>query len=192
MSHLSTVPKFSRFFFMASLTPCRACFAAKILFEQVLSFSQYFPGRWLGTAQAGLWSNTEVYVQYIQVHSWELCYAWHRYSPPGVRVWCCWNTELSRKVAKIIHMYGAKMSKVQSAGLVSKKQKNKSDKKLLITKLHVIPIEILTKKCRKCYLIISPDTMQYGLMNIGDTTLVALDIFFTLRNTIRSTQWAST
>ena len=78
------------------------------------------------------------------------------------------------------------------AGLVSKKQKNKSDKKLLITKLHVIPIEILTKKCRKCYLIISPDTMQYGLMNIGDTTLVALDIFFTLRNTIRSTQWAST
>ena len=69
--------------------------------------------------------------------------------------------------------------------LVSKKQKNNSDKKLLVSKMHVIEIEILSRRCKNCFLIIGPETLKYGLLNIGDTTLVSLDIFFSLRNTIR-------
>ena len=71
--------------------------------------------------------------------------------------------------------------------LFTKPQKNKSDKQLLITKLHVIEIEVFSKKCKNCHLIRSPDTLScsYGLLNIGDLCLVSLDIFFSLRNTIR-------
>ena len=69
--------------------------------------------------------------------------------------------------------------------LSSKRQRLISDKKLLISKLHVIEVEIYIKKCKKCYLIRRPDTLQYGLLNIGDVTLISLDIFYTLRNTVR-------
>ena len=69
--------------------------------------------------------------------------------------------------------------------LTSKRQRHNSDKKLLITKLHVIEVEIYVKKCKKCYLIRKPDTLQYGLLNVGDVTLISLDIFHSLRNTIR-------
>lgn len=70
--------------------------------------------------------------------------------------------------------------------LTKKKQRNKTDSQLLITKLHVIVIDILSKKCKSCYIIRNPDTLQYGLLNIGDVTLVSLDIFFSIRNTVRS------
>ena len=69
--------------------------------------------------------------------------------------------------------------------LSKKKQKNKSDPQLLITKLHVIEIDILIRKCKRCYLIIRPDTLSDGLLDIGDVTLVSLDVFFSLRNMIR-------
>ena len=69
--------------------------------------------------------------------------------------------------------------------LSKRRQKHKSDTPILITKLHVIEIEILTRKCRKCYLMVRPDTLQHGLLNIGDLTLVSLDVFFSLRNMIR-------
>ena len=69
--------------------------------------------------------------------------------------------------------------------LSKKKQKNNTDPQLLITKSHVIEIDILIRKCKKCYLIIRPDTLQHGLLDIGDVTLVSLDVFFSLRNTIR-------
>ena len=71
------------------------------------------------------------------------------------------------------------------SSFISKKQKHKSDKKLLITTRHAIEINILSKKCQTCHLIMRPDTLSYGLLNIGDTALVSLDIFFSLRNTIR-------
>ena len=65
---------------------------------------------------------------------------------------------------------------------LSSKRRLISDKKLLISKLHVIEVEIYIKKCKKCYLIRRPDTLQYGLLNIGDVTLISIDIFYTLRN----------
>ena len=69
--------------------------------------------------------------------------------------------------------------------LVKRQQNNNSDKKLLISKLHVLEIELYSKKCKHCFIMLSPDTLQYGLLNIGDTSLISLDVFFTLRNTIR-------
>ena len=56
---------------------------------------------------------------------------------------------------------------------------------LLITLDHVIEIDIFTKQCKMCYLIIKPETSSIGLLNIGDLYLVSWDIFFTLQNRIR-------
>ena len=52
--------------------------------------------------------------------------------------------------------------------LSKKKQRQKSDSQLLVTKMHVIVIDILTRKCKRCYLVIRPDTLRLGLLNIGD------------------------
>ena len=69
--------------------------------------------------------------------------------------------------------------------IVKRKQKNSSDRQILVTKLHIIEIDILTKRCKDCSLYLSPDTIKHGLVNIGNITLVSLDIFFTIRNTVR-------
>ena len=69
--------------------------------------------------------------------------------------------------------------------LVKKRQRLQTDKQLLISKLHVIEVELFTRKCKTCSIIHRPDTLQHGLLNIGDTTLVTLDVFFTLQKTIR-------
>ena len=69
--------------------------------------------------------------------------------------------------------------------LSKKRQRRLTDKQLLISKLHIIVIEIYTRKCKQCFLILRPNTLQHGLLNIGDVTLVTLDVFFTLRNTVR-------
>ena len=69
--------------------------------------------------------------------------------------------------------------------LSKRAQKSNSDKQLLVTKLHIIQVDILSRKCNRCYLEIRADTLAIGLLNIGDVTLVALDVFFTLQNTIR-------
>ena len=69
--------------------------------------------------------------------------------------------------------------------LSKKKQRQKTDSQLLVTKMHVIPIDILTRKCKRCYLVIPPDTLRLGLLNIGDQLLVSIDVFFSLRNMIR-------
>ena len=69
--------------------------------------------------------------------------------------------------------------------LAKRHQKNRNDKQILVTKLHVIDIDILSKRCKPCSLHLSPDTLQHGLLNVGDVTLLSLDIFFTIRNTIR-------
>ena len=71
--------------------------------------------------------------------------------------------------------------------LSKKKQRQKSDSQLLVTKMHVIVIDILTRKCKRCwcYIVIRPDTLRLGLLNIGDLALVSIDVFFSLRNMIR-------
>ena len=66
-----------------------------------------------------------------------------------------------------------------------KRRKSSDDSSLLITMDHIIEVDILTKQCKLCYLIIKPETSKLGLFNIGDLYLVSWDIFFTLRNTIR-------
>ena len=69
--------------------------------------------------------------------------------------------------------------------IVKKRQKNRNDRQILVTKLHIIVIDILSKRCKDCSLHISLDTTKYGLLNIGDLALISLDIFFTVRNTVR-------
>ena len=69
--------------------------------------------------------------------------------------------------------------------LSKKRQRLNSDKQVMISKRHILVVEIYIRKCKACYLILSPDTLRHGLLNIGDLTLVSLDVFFTLRNTVR-------
>ena len=66
-----------------------------------------------------------------------------------------------------------------------KRQKNSSDSTFLVTKCFTIKIEIYSKTCKKCSLIVQPQTLQLGLLNIGYLNLVTLDIFFTMQNMIR-------
>ena len=69
--------------------------------------------------------------------------------------------------------------------LTKKRQRLQTDRKIIVSKLHVMEVEIFTRKCKSCCLLLRPDTLQHGLLNIGDATLVTMDIFFTLRNTVR-------
>ena len=69
--------------------------------------------------------------------------------------------------------------------LTKRRQRLQTDKKLIISKLHIIEVEVYTRKCKSCCILIRPDTLHHGLLNIGDVTLVTLDIFFLLRNTVR-------
>ena len=49
-----------------------------------------------------------------------------------------------------------------------KRRKSSDDHSLLITMDHIIEVDILTKQCNHCYLIIKPETSKLGLFNIGD------------------------
>ena len=73
----------------------------------------------------------------------------------------------------------------QLSQLETRRQKNRSDQKLLITKLNMVVVDILSKRCKNCHILYQPETLAYGLLNIGDVTLVSVDIFFSLRSTIR-------
>ena len=69
---------------------------------------------------------------------------------------------------------------------VTKKwSKDSANPSLLITMDHILEIDIYTKQCKMCFLIIKPETSRIGLLNIGDLYLVSWDIFLTLQNTIR-------
>ena len=69
--------------------------------------------------------------------------------------------------------------------LTKKKRRSGEDRCLLISTEHIIEIDVFTKQCKLCCVIYRPDTLSSGLLNIGDMTLVTLDIFFTMQNTIR-------
>ena len=69
--------------------------------------------------------------------------------------------------------------------VTKKKRKSNDDHSLLISMEHVIEVDIFTKQCKLCFLILKPDTLNLGLLNIGDMTLVTVDIFFSLQNSIR-------
>ena len=69
--------------------------------------------------------------------------------------------------------------------LSKKRRRSQEDPSLLITREHVLEIDVYAKQCKSCFIIIRPDTLRSGLLNIGDHTLVSVDIFFSLQNTIR-------
>ena len=61
-----------------------------------------------------------------------------------------------------------------------KEQKNENDKTLLLTMDHCKPVNIFSRKCNKCLIIFQAETLQTGLVNIGDTILVSLGNKFRL------------
>ena len=69
--------------------------------------------------------------------------------------------------------------------LSKKKRRSGGDHCLLISTEHILEIDVFTKQCKLCFIVFKPDTLSMGLVNIGDLTLVSVDIFFTLQNTIR-------
>ena len=69
--------------------------------------------------------------------------------------------------------------------LSKKKRRSGGDHCLLISTEHILEIDVFTKQCKLCFIVFKPDTLSMGLVNIGDLTLVTVDIFFTLQNTIR-------
>ena len=69
--------------------------------------------------------------------------------------------------------------------VTKKKRRSRDDHSVLISMDHIIEVDIFTKQCKICFLIMKPDTLNLGLLNIGDMTLVTVDIFFSLQNTIR-------
>ena len=75
--------------------------------------------------------------------------------------------------------------------VTKKRRRANEDRILLISMDHIIDVDILTKQCKLCFLIVKPDTLRLGLLNIGDIMLVTVDIFFSLQNTIRYKLFAS-
>ena len=69
--------------------------------------------------------------------------------------------------------------------VTKKRAKNSEDQSLIMTMDHILPVDILTKQCKLCFIIFKPETSSLGLLNIGDLHLISWDIFFTLQNTIR-------
>ena len=69
--------------------------------------------------------------------------------------------------------------------LSKKRQRWNTDQQILVTKLHVIVIDIFVRKCKSCHIIAQPNTLRSGLLNVGDTTLISVDVFFSLRNAVR-------
>ena len=69
--------------------------------------------------------------------------------------------------------------------VTKKRRRSSEDRTLLISMDHVLEVDIFTKQCKVCFLIVKPDTLSHGLFNIGDMVLVTCDIFFTLQNMIR-------
>ena len=70
-----------------------------------------------------------------------------------------------------------------SAG--NKRQKTKTDECYLFSRNHCIAVIILSKKCKVCSLIIQAPTLHLGLLNVGDTALLTLDIMYQMQNLVR-------
>ena len=66
-----------------------------------------------------------------------------------------------------------------------KRQKTKSDTCYLLSRSHCIAIIILSKKCKVCSLIIQAPTLHLGLLNVGDSLLLSMDIMYQMQNLIR-------
>ena len=50
---------------------------------------------------------------------------------------------------------------------------------------HWIPVIILSMKCRSCLLIVQASTLDLGLINLGDTLLLSLELMYSMQHLIR-------
>ena len=75
--------------------------------------------------------------------------------------------------------------KVFLSPVTKKRRRSSEDMCLLVSLDHILEVDILTKQCKLCFLIVKPDTLCLGLFNVGDIFLVSVDILFSLQNMIR-------
>ena len=75
--------------------------------------------------------------------------------------------------------------KVFLSPVTKKRRRSSEDMSLLVSLDHILEVDILTKQCKLCFLIVKPDTLCLGLFNVGDILLVSVDILFSLQNMIR-------
>ena len=68
---------------------------------------------------------------------------------------------------------------------VRKKQRDAENDSFLLTKDHCIPVIILSRKCRSCLLIVQASTLDLGLINLGDTLLLSLELMYSMQHLIR-------
>ena len=68
---------------------------------------------------------------------------------------------------------------------VRKKQRDAENDSFLLTKDHCIPVIILSRKCRSCLLIVQASTLDLGLINMGDTLLLSLELMYSMQHLIR-------
>ena len=66
-----------------------------------------------------------------------------------------------------------------------RRQKTKEDESYLLTRDHCIPVTILSKKCKSCFLFIQAETLSFGLLNVGDTMLLSLELMYSMQCLVR-------
>lgn len=66
-----------------------------------------------------------------------------------------------------------------------KKQRDKENDSFLLSKDHCIQVIILSRKCKSCFLIIQASTLDIGLINVGDTLLLSLELMYSMQHLVR-------
>ena len=66
-----------------------------------------------------------------------------------------------------------------------KRQKTAENETILLTRDHCIPVIALSKKCKTCLLILPPVSLDLGVLNIGDTLLLSLELIYSMQHLVR-------
>ena len=62
---------------------------------------------------------------------------------------------------------------------------NKILKQLFFSINHVIPVQVMSQRCKKCCLVFFQDTTVHGLLNIGGILLIAFDVFYMMEGMLK-------
>ena len=66
-----------------------------------------------------------------------------------------------------------------------RKQQSAENQAVLLSKDHCIPVIVLSKKCKSCLLLVQATTLELGLLNVGDTLLLSLELMYEMQHFIR-------
>ena len=68
---------------------------------------------------------------------------------------------------------------------VRKKQRDAENDSFMLSKDHCIPVIILSRKCKSCLLIVQASTLDLGLINLGDTLLLSIELMYSMQHLVR-------